>query len=345
MKWKQRFIVFAISILTTVFTVTACSSEQPASGGQQAGEQPAQPTGTVTLYTSVPEKLANDFSAKFQEKYPGIQVNVYRAETNDVLAKLQTEKKAGAVSADVVWVADVTAGEDLKSNGLLMPYDSPEGKDIPADLKDPEGYYYGSRLINLVLAYNTKEVTQVPDSWSAFLDSRFAKKAVIPSANAGSVLYGVGTMVQSKEFGWDFFQKARQNGTAVVKNNNDAAQRVATGEASIAMVLDYMVKELKEKGSPIDYTVPKEGVLTVMSPIAIAKDSKHVELAKKFLDYTISKDGQSMLASQNIVPVRSDVQTPEGVPTPDQLKRFPGEAKYVTEHRDEIKSHFEEIFK
>lgn len=258
---------------------------------------------------------------------------------------MQTEQKAGAVSADVVWVADVTSGEDLKSHDLLMAYDSSEGKALPNDVKDPEGFWYGSRLINLVLAYNTQQVKEAPNSWKAFVDPKFSNKAAIPSTNAGSVLYGVGTLVQSKDFGWDFFKQAQQNGTVVVKNNNDAAGRVATGELHLAMVLDYIVKGMKDNGSPIDYAVPQEGVLTVTSPIAIAKGSKNTELAQLFLDFTISKDGQSMLAEQNVVPVRSYVETPEGVPTPDQLKRFPGEAKYVMEHRDEIKTNFENVFK
>jgi len=329
--------------LASMLWVTACGGNQNSASDKQAGTE--VPSGTVTLYTSVPESLANEFTAKFQEKYPKVNVTIYRGDTTDIMVKMQTEKKANAVSADVVWVADVTAAEGLKQRELLDSYDSPEGKALPDDVKDPGGFWYGSRLINLVVAYNTLQVKELPKSWKDLIDPKYAKKVVVPSANAGSVLYGVGTVIQSDEYGWDYFKQMKSNGAIMVKNNNDAAQRIVTGEMQIGMVLDYIVTNLKDNGSPIDYIIPQEGVLTVTSPIAIAKDSKNKALAQLFLDFTISKEGQSILASQSVVPVRSDIETPEGVPTPDELKRFPGNAEYVSEHADEIKTQFDEIFK
>ena len=93
------------------------------------------------------------YKLAFEKKYPEVEVNVYRAISGEVLTKLKTEKEAQQVSVDVVWVADFSSANSLKELDLLAKYDSAEGAAIDPAFKDSEGYYYGSRIINMVLQY------------------------------------------------------------------------------------------------------------------------------------------------------------------------------------------------
>ena len=93
------------------------------------------------------------YKLAFEKKYPEVEVNVYRAISGEVLTKLKTEKEAQQGSVDVVWVADFSSANSLKELDLLAKYDSAEGAAIDPAFKDSEGYYYGSRIINMVLQY------------------------------------------------------------------------------------------------------------------------------------------------------------------------------------------------
>ena len=51
-------------------------------------------------------------------------------------------------------------------------------------------------------------------------------------------------------------------------------------------------------------------MLVVPSPVAIFKDSAKAEAAKKFVDYLLSKEAQTLVAQQGTIPVREDVEIP-----------------------------------
>jgi iron(III) transport system substrate-binding protein len=316
--------------------------------GHQTGSQPAaaktaEGGGVVTLYTSVPQELIDQYKQEFEKKHPQIRVNVYRAGTNEVLAKLKAEQQAGGVAADVIWVADTASAELLKGQKLLQKYNPPEAAKISAAMKDKDGYYYGSRVINMVLGYNTKN-TSAPKSWRDFLDPRHKGKIGLPNVTSGSSYTFVGALAAHPSFGWKFFEEMRANGGIQVKANMDAVQKLATGELSLVAILDYMVKEMKDQGSPVDYVIPAEGAVMVISPIALVAGGKNLAGGEKFIDYTLSKEGQAMMSRQNVVSVRTDITPPPGVPAVADIKAFPLNNAYLNDARAEIHQKFNAIF-
>ncbi len=343
---KKYWNILAVAGAAIVMAGCGASgqAESAASAGNQteATETSASVSGALTIYTSVPQEMADTFQKAFEEKYPDVEMNVYRATSGEVMTKMKTEKEAGQMSSDVVWVADFSSADSLKDLELLAPYDSPEGKEIADSLKDPEGYYYGSRVINMVLAYNT--AIEAPASWKDLLDESLNGKVGIPSVSSGSAFQFVGTLAADPDFGWDYFEQLKANGGMQFKANNDVLQRIATGEIQAGAVLDYMVADMKNQGSPVDYVIPEEGAVAVASPIALVNGSSHEETAKAFIDYVLSEEGQELLASLNTTPVRSGIKNPEGVLSLDTLKLIESDSAYISEHSAEIKEQFNQLF-
>jgi iron(III) transport system substrate-binding protein len=96
----------------------------------------AKAPSRVLLYTSVPQELATQFSNAFMTKRPDIRVEIYRAGSTEVGAKIAAEREVGGIRADLLWLADAPVYYDLRKRGELYSYISPEAKAIPADLKD-----------------------------------------------------------------------------------------------------------------------------------------------------------------------------------------------------------------
>ena len=321
---------------------TEAESSRTAETSAETAAENQKVSGSLTVYTSVPQDMADTFQKAFEEKYPDVDMNVYRATSGEVMTKMKTEKEAGQMSSDVVWVADFSSADSLKELGLLAQYGSPEGSEIEDSLKDPEGYYYGSRIINMVLAYNT--AIEAPASWRDLLDESLKGKTGIPSVSSGSAFQFVGTMAANPNFGWEFFEEMRANGGMQFKANNDVLQRIATGEIQAGAVLDYMVTDMKNQGSPVDFVIPEEGAVAVASPIALVNGCANEDTAKAFIDYVLSQEGQTLLASLNTTPVRKGIETPEGVLSLDTLNLMESDSSYISGHSAEIKDQFNQIF-
>lgn len=273
----------------------------------------------LTLYTSVPTTIMSKIEAAFEKNFPDINLEVFRSGTGKIQAKIAAEKEAGGVKADVVWLADFAYYETLKEQGLLMKYEPPAANALPASLKDPEGYYYGARMIAMVVAYNTGLVKQPPKTWNALIDPKWKGQVVVPNpAYSGAALDTVGTLVMHK--GLDYYKALRANGAVVERGNSGAAAKIAAGEFAMGMTLDYIVRGQKAKGSPIDLVYPKDGAIVIPSPIAIIASTKVPDAAKTFLDYAISEKGQEALRKLgSFVPVVPGMAPPKGAPSLKEL--------------------------
>ncbi len=310
-------------------------------------QKEVKPTGTITLYTSVPTAIIEELKQDFEAQNPGINLEIYRKGTSAVVEKINEEIAAVQIQADVIWVANFTVGEDLKEKGVLLPYTPPESTEIPDVLKDETGYYFAGRLLIMVVAYNTDTVTTKPTGYRDLLDKRHHGRIGHDTPEtSGSLLYLMGTLLQDGDFGEEFLTALAEN-EPQIQTSTKTTQRIASGELDMGITIDFTVRKLlkEDPSAPIDYIYPEAGVVMVPSPIAIFKDSQNIEVAKVFERYILSKRGQTVLRNLGgFVPVRLDVSPPERITTITQLKVIPSDKDWITEHIDEIMSKFIAIF-
>ena len=299
----------------------------------------------ITLYTSVPQSIIDNIKKDFEQKNPDIDLEIYRSGTGNVLAKLYAEKESNNIVVDVIWVADFSIYENLKAENLLYPYLSPEAVNVPNIYYEPEGYYYGARLINMVLGYNTNFIkgNDIPDSWKDLLDPRFINKVGSSTPErSGAFFVTAGAFASNPDLGWDYFVEfAKQN--PIQDSNTGLAKKVASGELLMGFVLDYTIRSMKEKGSPIDFIWPVEGAVMVPSPIAIIASTKNLESAKRFVDYSISQGGQQEFARNKFIPITKDVATPAGTPDLEDIKLMKTDWQWLRDNYSEIIQKFNEI--
>jgi len=329
----RSFIIVIVTILVLT-VVPGCQKE-------------VKPTGTVVLYTSVPTDVIDEVKAKFEKKQPGVALDIFRSCTGKVMDKIYEEIEAGSIKADVIWVADFTIGEELKFSGQLLKYESPQATEIMPSLKDKDGYYCAARLLNMIIAYNTNEVKDKPTSYRDLLNPSYKGRVGLADPNySGAALYTVATLVQSEEFGWDYFSRLYENEMQIIESNTPLNQAIADGELWMGITIDFMARgqKIKDPNVPIDYVFPEEGAVLVPSPIAITKDSQNIAGAKAFVDFILSKEGQQLMSAQGIAPVRLDVTPPSGVPTITQMKIMPSNPAEILKLKEDTKRIFAELF-
>lgn len=301
--------------------------------------------GEITLYTSQPEADAQVLIDGFNKKYPDITVNVFRSGTEEVISKVLAEKQVGAIQADVLLVADSVTFESLKEQGIMMSYKSSELDGIPAEFIDKDNTYVGTKVISTGIIYNTDLVKTAPEGFADLAGEAFMDNVIMPSPlYSGAAAYNLGVMTRTSELGWDYYSSLKANKVTVDKGNGSVQKAVVAGDKAAGIIVDYMTVRAKADGAHVEFVYPKEGSPCVTEPIGILNTTKNPELAKAFLDFVISKEGQELAASIGYTPVKEGVAAPEGLKSISELKTMTYDISELYKTREADKEAFSKMF-
>ena len=344
----KRPVLGIVTLACVAVTLAACGSSNdnnPLAEGSSTGGSGGA-ASAVTLYTSQPDTDVAAMVKAFNEKNPGIKVNVFRSGTEEVISKIEAEKQAGAAGADVIFIADALSMEKLKADQVLAPYESPEASDVPDQYVDPDHYYTGTKIISTGIAINTDKVKTEPTSWQVLVSPEAKGKAEMASPlYSGAAAYNVALFADDPAFGWGFWEKLAANGMTVTKGNGAVLKDVASGAKDYGMVVEFIVARAAAEGSPVKFIYPSEGVPAVTEPIALAAKAKNADAAKKFIDFVLSEGGQEVASQLGYVPIRSGAPVPKGLKGVDDLNVMKGDTKKLFGEVDAAKEKFKAMFK
>ncbi len=305
----------AISALAaTALVLVGCSAAdaEPASTGSAPATSEAS---SITLYTSEPQEKIDEVVAAFNEVHPEIAVEVFRAGTGDLTARIESERAAGDVQADVLLAADAPTFEGYAADDLLLELDTADVEALDPAVLDPEGYYVGTRIIPTVIAYNTTAVDAPPASWQELADPSYAGQIVMPNPDvSGAAAFNAAVWLDDDRLGEEWLTSLAANEPVIVDSNGPVSQAVAAGTQPVGVVVDYLVRDLAAAGSPIAVSYPEEGVPFVSQPAGIFASTDEADASQAFIDFLVSPAGQELAVAQAYLPVRGDVGTPEGAP-------------------------------
>ena len=310
-----------------------------------AGRAAIPAGGTCVLYTSESDDDVNLLSEDFMRRTPGATVKIFRAGSGPVEAKIEAEMQAGRIQADVIWFADMAFFQNLARKGLMLPYSPPAAGSVPRLFHYQGNQYHEVRLIFDVLGINTRQVKFRPTSWWDLTLPRYRGRAGMPSPFVSGAAFGhVGTFAALPEFGWRFYDKLAENKAVVLRSNGDVIQKLASGEVSVAQIVDFFVRAARAQGSPVDYIVPKEGAVLVPTPVGIIKGTPNRSAAEAFVNYLYTPDAQRLFVTRSYIPVRPGIPGPPDTPEAAQMKVIRPDLDYIDAHREEIKQRFTALF-
>jgi iron(III) transport system substrate-binding protein len=329
--------------LRSLILVIAIAGGLAAAG--PAGGAATPPAGTCVLYTSESDDDVNLLSEDFMRRTPGATVKIFRAGSGPVEAKIEAEMQAGRIQADVIWFADIAFFQNLARKGLMLSYSPPAAGSVPRLFHYEGNQYHEVRLIFNVLGINTRQVKFRPTSWWDLTLPRYQGRAGMPSPFVSGAAFGhVGTFASLPEFGWRFYEKLAANKAVVLRSNGDVIQKLASGEVSVAQIVDFFVRAARAQGSPVDYIVPKEGAVLVPTPVGIIKATPNRAAAEAFVNYLYTPEAQRLFVTRSYIPVRPGVPGPADTPDAAQIKVIAPDLGYIEAHREEIKQRFTALF-
>lgn len=258
----------------------------------------AKKEGSLTLYSGDAQDTLNIEAAEFKAKY-GITVNIVRALTDPLDARVTSEYKSGVNAADVYQAGSTEPFLKQNANYFrpLSASDLPGWNDYPAIARAQSTYVY-LRENPTVIQYNTKLVPKdkVPTTWQDLVDP-FWKGHLELTDLKSSGSYMQWAEVMKNTYGVSFLQQLKAQGLKIAASGTAAAQDIAAGSA-YADFPGRIVHSvtLRQKGAPIAYTImPGSGV-----PIfaAVFAKAPHPYASLLFVQYLISKEGQQDMCSK-----------------------------------------------
>ena len=310
--------------LATLAVLGACSSADDA--GTQA----------ITLYTSVTQDTVDAVVAAFAQNHAEANVEVFRAPTGELNARIAAEQREGGIQADVIWLTDPLSMQQYDADGLLADFTPAEVDQIPAQFRSDR--FWGTRLLSMVIVQPAGTSPGL-EGWEDLTDVADAPGAIPDPGFAGSALGAMAYLAMENGFGFEFYSRLAAAGGVQVNSPGDVVTGVAEGRFFAGMTLAFSARAAIAKGSPIEIVWPEPGAIVMYSPIAIFSSADEPALAGAFVDLVLTREGQQAIAGTGWQPVRSDVAWDvDGGPivTPSWSEVF--------DRQDELLDKYREIF-
>jgi iron(III) transport system substrate-binding protein len=271
-------------------------------------EEAARKEGSVVVYGAGNVEDWQRMNAAFEKKYPFLKVNLFRGNWEKVRNRVMTEGRAGSNFVDVLHVDGIN-GWVLKENGYLQAHKSAQTEAFPEEFRDPTGMLpcCFDALTN-VIGFNSRLVkkSEAPKSYQDLLDSRWKDKLGM-DADEGEWFAGL-IAVWGREKTVDYFSRLMKQNPSLRRGHTLLANLTGAGEFPVAVNLfGYRVMEMREKGETIDL-VKADPLMVRPAHLALARRAPHPNSGRLYIDFTLSVEGQEIMASFGRTVVRPGVK-------------------------------------
>ncbi|WP_426051919.1 extracellular solute-binding protein [Brevundimonas sp. SL161] len=292
----------------------------------QDGARPAAGTdaGVVNLYTARHYDTDDALYERFTEE-TGIRVNVIEGNADQLIARMTSEGSASP--ADLFVAADAGALWRAQSADLLQATTSEElNAAIPANLRDPEGRWFGLNRRARIVAYDSNKVQPADiDTYEEIASPRFRGQLCVRSADSVYNLSLVGALIEA----WGP-EKTGEWARGVVANmarrpeggDRDQIRAVNAGVCEIALTNSYYYIRLANGEDAADRAVTEkvklafpsldgQGAHVNISGGGVAANAPNRDNAVRLLEFLASPEAQTMVsAGNNEYPASPNVPAP-----------------------------------
>jgi ABC-type Fe3+ transport system substrate-binding protein len=232
--------------------------------------------------------------------------------TGDILRYIESSyrKSPDGIGVDVIFGGGVPAHASLAEKGFLeraaLPVlvQSNLAQSIGGmPLHDPVGRWFGAAMSGFGIVSNRRivERMELPGAadWSRLAHPRlFGWVASGDPTSSGSVLACFEVILQAYGFerGYSLITRIAGNVGAFDVRGNAAARSVGLGQSAYGLSIDiYAYEQVARAGSEnIGFVMPRRFTVITPDPIAILKGAPNRELARRFVEYVLSRDGQKL---------------------------------------------------
>jgi putative spermidine/putrescine transport system substrate-binding protein len=281
----------------------------------------------------------------FEAANPDVKIRIATGLTQQAIALMRAQKND--VKVDVMMMDEVGAAQ-AHTEGLyepLAPARVPNIQKLYPQFRVAGDPYTKFMYVAQALVWNKDRVKGQPDSWRALWQPEHKGRVVLPdiSTSHGSMFLltaaemagGGATKIDP---GFDLIKTLKPNVLTYYTQHAQMAQLFTQGDASITSWTSDRAQAAIDGGAPLAWVVPKEGGYIIDSTIGIAKGTKKLDAALRYVNFVLSEAAQAANAEHTYLgPVNKEVKLrPEiasRLPVKDLPRLKTADWTYVTKVR------------
>jgi iron(III) transport system substrate-binding protein len=339
---RRTSIIGAASAALAALALLAVPSAYAAEAGKVAGS-------TVVVYTPNEQAMLDNLIPAFEKK-TGAKVQVITAGTGELYQRIRSE--AAKPQGDVLFGGGAAQADT--NIDLWEKYVSAEDAAMVDAGKNRTGSYtpYQADGSNLLVNKDAAAAAKVTiNSYADLLKPELKGKIAFGDPTSSSsafaqltnMLKAVGGDYESDK-GWDFVRKlVVQLKGITIGSSSQVAKDVAAGEYIVALTYEPLSLNFVRSGAPVQIVYPKEGAAFLPATIQVIKGAPNQAGAKAFVDFIISEEGQTIIATKTAGrPLRNGVVKP-GLPALADIPTVQEDGPYVAKHRAEIVAKYKKV--
>jgi iron(III) transport system substrate-binding protein len=257
----------------------------------------------LLVYTALETDQLKAYTESFQKQNPNIDLKFVRDSTGVITAKLLAEK--ANPQADAILGVAASSMEIFKGEGMLAPY-APKGFQALTRHYSESGNppaWVGQDVFAAVICYNTvegrKKGIPKPETWKDLTKPVYKGQITMPNpASSGTGFLDVSAWLQlfGEADGWKYMDQLHENIAQYTHSGSKPCRQAGAGEFVVGVSFDYRGNDVKQKGAPVELIFPKEGLGWDIEAAAIMKNTKHMDAAKKLIDWVATREANEAFA-------------------------------------------------
>jgi iron(III) transport system substrate-binding protein len=257
---------------------------------------------TLSIYTSLNADIADIVVPAFEEEF-GIDVELYRADSETILQRILQESEARFSGADIV-ETNATEMAIIADEGLTADYQGEQRDKVNEDFRY-EGWT-PSRFNIFAPAWNTNTVSGdlIPTSWEDLADPKYDGILSIEVSDFDwyMALYGYYQEQGMEDAEIDQMWADMFQGSKVAKGHSGQVELLSAGEFGVvAASYTYLTEKARANGAPVDDQPFVEPVVARANGGGPLKASEHPATAMLFMDWYL-EDGQALILENGLTP-------------------------------------------
>ena len=270
----------------------------------------AKKEGKVVLYTANFLDTEQAVAKRFSERFPGLQVEIVRAPTGQLITRIKTEAAANRMIADVIDISDRVQARAMLD--LFAPYAPPNAADYPEVARTADRLWPRSGNA-WTITYNSALVTDPPKSWADLVKPEFGKLRLGQTVIASGGAPFNRAMFERKVLGEDYWAKQAALKPALFPSQAPMVDAMIRGEIAIAPLVTNLAIPLAAQGAPLKWFFAPEGVPVTVFSSGMTKAAGHPSAARLFLDWALSREGQALMVELGSFSSLAHAPMPPGV--------------------------------
>ncbi len=277
-----------------------------------------QKPNTLYVYSIIHDEETKALTDLFT-KQTDIPVSFVRATTGELVNRIISEKNNP--QADILLGGASSYHMQAATAGALEPYQSPLAEKIPDYAKAADGSWTGFCVLTLGIGINNTRFQSkfpgvaVPKTWEDLLNPAFKGEVVMTDPVASSTAY---LFLQNQlqrlgdQAGWQYLAQLAKNVGQFPDSGSAPAKLIGTGEYALGISYLHALAKYRATGFDIQLVAPPESVGDV-DAIAITRNTRHLEEAKKFVDFMLGVEAQELMSSIDFtIPVNLEAKPIDG---------------------------------